>query len=89
MPALARQDQVGVPATVLGVDSQIYIIDISHIYICRSVNDSGHLEVDVSPGSDELEGDVGAALLARDGEGGQPVLVHSVHVGTWCVCVEN
>ena len=82
MPALARQDQVGVPATVLGVDSQIYIIDISHF---RSVHESGHLEVDVSPGSDELEGNVGAALLARDGEGGQPVLVHSVHVGTWCV----
>ena len=49
------------------------------------VYESGHLEVDVSPGCDELEGDVGAALLAGDGEGGQPVLVHSVHVGTWCL----
>ena len=40
-----------------------------------------YLNINIGPGSQQLEGDVIAALLAGDGQGGHPLLVHGVHVG--------
>ena len=51
--------------------------------MCYYVQSFHYLKVDVRPGGQQLEGNVGVALFAGHGQAGQSVLSTKLEVNTW------